>query len=177
MWCVLVRQCNILQWICSADLFQLRWFRRYISNSTYYHNQIGSINLYYCSIFFSWFLFWCDCAIIYCQLFYFDPAKADFPLLLCSLRCLQIIWYIWSECHIRLFAHYISHYHHYADVPERIEYTKRLSDIVLSSICLGLSSFSQIFFMQYMGLCAFIPPISPLIIVSIHLLYLIIIIK
>ena len=48
---------------------------------------------------------------------------------------------------------------------------------ILSSVCLRLIPFSQIFFMQYTGLCVFSLPISLLMIARIFVLHLIIIIK
>ena len=48
---------------------------------------------------------------------------------------------------------------------------------ILSNVCLWLSHFSQLSFMQYVGLCVFSFPIYLMIIVRICVLYLIIIIK
>ena len=48
---------------------------------------------------------------------------------------------------------------------------------ILPSVCLRLSQFSQVSFMQYMGLCVFSLPISLTMIVKILVLCLIIIIK
>ena len=53
---------------------------------------------------------------------------------------------------------------------DRITYT-------LSSVCLRLSKFSQLSFMQYMELCVFSLSIYLMTIVRIHVLYLIIIVK
>ena len=60
-----------------------------------------------------------------------------------------------------------SHYHHCANLSEDIELIKCLSDF-LSSLWVRLSTFSQFFIIQYMGLCVFSLPIS---IVMIELIY------
>ena len=57
-----------------------------------------------------------------------------------------------------------SHYHHYADSSEGIELIKCLSGICCR-VCLRLRLFSQLSFFQYMGLCVFSLPNSPVMIV------------
>ena len=65
------------------------------------------------------------------------------------------------------------HYHHHADVSEGIDLLKCLSDAFLLSVCLRLSQFSQLSFMQYMvGLCVFGLPICLMMIMKICLVYL-----
>ena len=55
--------------------FKFRWPRGYICNSSYYHHQIGSINLsHYCHIF-PWLCVWVVCTIICCR-FHIYPGKA-----------------------------------------------------------------------------------------------------
>ena len=52
------------------------------------------------------------------------------------------------------------HYYHYADVSEGIELLKYLSGTPCRvCVCLRLSQFSQLSFMQHMGLCIFNLPI------------------
>ena len=76
----------------------------------------------------------------------------------------------------------LSHYHHYADVSET-ELPNWASQIlvryILSRVCLRLSQFSQLPFMQYtcIGLCEFSLSISLLMIVRICVIYLSIISK
>ena len=55
--------------------------------------------------------------------------------------------------------------------------SKMLLRIILPSVCLKFSQFSQLFFMPYVGLCVFSLPISLMMTVRMHALYLIIIIK
>ena len=57
-----------------------------------------------------------------------------------------------------------SHYHHYADLSEGIGLLKCLSGICCR-VCLRLRQFSQLSFIQYMGLCVFSLPNSPVMIV------------
>ena len=65
------------------------------------------------------------------------------------------------------------HYHHNADLAASIVCQVHS----LSSVCLRLSHFSQVSFMQYMGLCVFSLPPSRMVIVRIHVLYPIIIMQ
>ena len=60
-----------------------------------------------------------------------------------------------------------SHYHHYADLSKGIEPIKCLVRYMLPSVCLRLPQFSQLSFVQYMGLCVFSLPNSPAMIVRI----------
>ena len=71
----------------------------------------------------------------------------------------------------------LPHYDHHADVSEGIELLKCLSGTFLWSVCVRLSQFSQLSFMQYMGLCVFSLPIYLMMIVRIGVLYLIFNIK
>ena len=71
----------------------------------------------------------------------------------------------------------LPHYHHYADLPEGIKFLNAGQVHSVWSVCLRLSQFSQLSFMQHMGLCIFSLPIYLMIIVSICVLYLITIIK
>ena len=57
-----------------------------------------------------------------------------------------------------------SHYHHYADSSEGIELIKCFRHM-LPSVCLRLRLFSQLSFIQYMGLCVFSLPNSPVMVV------------
>ena len=60
----------------------------------------------------------------------------------------------------------------------RIKYNSRVViRYILSIVCLGLSPLSQLPFMQYMELCVFTLPVSPVMIVRICVSYLIIIIE
>ena len=55
--------------------------------------------------------------------------------------------------------------------------SKIFARYILSNVCLRLSQFSQLSFMQYMGLCVFSLPISLMMILRIHVLVLVIIMK
>ena len=72
----------------------------------------------------------------------------------------------------------LHHYHHDAVVSEGFGTLKILVRYILWSVCLRLSQFSQLSFMQYIGLCVFSLPISLIMMfVRISVLYLIVIIK
>ena len=60
-----------------------------------------------------------------------------------------------------------SHYHHFADLSEGIEYIKCLSGIYFVDCVCKINQLSQFFFMRCMGLCVFSLPISLVMIVRI----------
>ena len=68
------------------------------------------------------------------------------------------------------------HYHHYADVSESIE-LKMILRYILSSMWLWLSQFSQLSFMQYIGLCVFSLHVPRVMVVRIRVQYFVITIK
>ena len=79
---------------------------------------------------------------------------------------------LWADGGIRVFAHQITLLSWLC----RPIWRYWTCHVTVSSVCLRFSQFSQLSFMQYMGLCLLSSPI-PLIIVRICILYLIIIIK
>ena len=95
------------------------------------------------------------------------------------LWCVQIIKYImvWfiHGC-ICLFAHYTTSLSSLCRCICRYWISKILVRYILSSVCLRLIKFSQLSFMQYMGLCVFGLPISLMMIMRKSVLYLNIII-
>ena len=77
--------CNIRGCICSNDSFKLMCTKGYVCNSSYFHHQIGNIDLSHCCHIFSG-CFWGACIIIFCQSLYIYSRKACFvSQLLCSL--------------------------------------------------------------------------------------------
>ena len=78
---------------------------------------------------------------------------------------------------IRLFALYTTSLSSLGRYNWRYWTSKILVTYILSSVCIRLSQFSQISFMQYMRLHVFSLPISLMITVKICVLYLVIIIK
>ena len=62
-----------------------------------------------------------------------------------------------------------SHYHHFANLSEDIELIKCLSDIYFLSVWIRLSTFSQLFIIQYVGLCVFSLPTSLVMIERIYI--------
>ena len=119
------------------------------------------------------------CTIMCCR-FHMISLPKNWVLCILLLRSLMMCAYnqvhygsmiIFMCLHIKL-----PHYHHYADLSEGIELQKCMSGNSVSSVYLRFSQFSQLSFMQYVGLCLLSLPIS-LIIVIIRILCHIIIIK
>ena len=84
---------------------------------------------------------------------------------------------LWPVGHIRLFAHYTTSLSSVCRSIWRYWISKILVRYILSSVGLTLSQFSQVSFMQYMGLCVFGLSITLIVIVNISVLYFNIIIK
>ena len=61
------------------------------------------------------------------------------------------------------------HYHHCANLPENIELIKCPSDVFCGCLWVGLSIFSQLSIIQYVGLCGFISTISLMVIERIYI--------
>ena len=96
-------------------------------------------------------------------------------LLLCSLMMCTNNQILYDPIVILVCLHITSsHYHHYADLSEGIGFLKCLPGTFCLKCVSKISQFSQLSFMQYMGLCVFSLPISLMMIVRIHVLYLII---
>ena len=64
----------------------------------------------------------------------------------------------WPDIRIRLFAHYTTLLSSLCRRIWRYWNYKWLVRYILSSVCLKLNQFSQLYFMQYMGLCVFTLP-------------------
>ena len=129
---------------------------------TYYHHQIGSIHLSHCCHIFPWLCVWDGCTIIFCHLLHMYPGNTGtwFPLLIFSLWYLQMIGYI-IACRSCLF---VCRLHRLIIIIMQnylkgIEWLKRLT-VVCCRVCLRLRQFSQLSFIQYMGLCIFSLPNS-----------------
>ena len=103
-----------------------------------------------------------------CQLIDIDPRIAEvlFSLLLCSLRCVQVIHIMaWLSYSIVCMLHYLITIIMYTwtyKIPVRY---------ILLSVCLRLSLFMQSSFIKYMRMCIFNLPIYLLIVVEIFLLH------
>ena len=102
------------------------------------------------------------------------PGKTVF-LIETAPWCCQIIEYIMS----RWPYSYVCTLHHIIIIiiQTNLKVLNLLVSYSLPSVCLRLSQFSQLSFMQYMGLCVSSLPISFMVIVKIYELYLIIVIK
>ena len=158
--------CNIGGWVCWTGPFEFRWLKVYIHNSSYYHHQIGSIHRFHSWYIFLWLCVWNGCTIILCPLFHIYPGNTGtlFPLLMFSLWYLKMIGYIMA-CRSCLFADYTISLSSLSRLIWRHWKTKMLVRFMLPSVCLRLSQFSQLSFIQYMGLCVFSLPNSLVMIV------------
>ena len=129
---------NIRCCMCSTGPFQYRWLKRYIYNSCYYHDQIGSIHLSHCYHIFPWLCASDVSYVISCHLLPILSGKTEnlFSLLLCSLWWVQIVGYVLT-CRSYSFVCTVypsSHYHHCANLSEDFKLIKSLSDIFVECV-------------------------------------------
>ena len=154
--------------MCWTGPFEFRWLKEYIYNPSYYHHQIGSIHLSHCCHIFPWLCVWDGCTIIFCHLLHiYIPGKLGFCFhFWCSVYgiCKQSDT-LWPVGRVRLFEDYTISLSSLCRLIWRHWTTKMLVRYMLPSVCLRLRQFSQSSFIQYMGLCVFSLPISPVMIV------------
>ena len=155
--------------MCWTGPFEFRWLKEYIHNPSYYHHQIGSIHLLsHCCHIFPWLCVWDGCTIIFCHLLHIYPGNtgALFPLLMFSLWYLRMIGYIVAcrSCSF-LFADYTISLSSLCILIWRHWTTKMLVRYMLPCVCVRLRQFSQLSYIQYMGLCVLSLPNSPLMMV------------
>ena len=157
--------------MCWTGPFEFRWLKGYIYNPSYYHHQIGSIHLSHCCHIFPWLCVWDGCTTIFCHLLHISREHWDFVSIICVQSIdVQSMVFANDWIHYGLQVVFVclqitpSHYHHYADSSEGIELIKCFG-YMLPSVCLRLRLFSQLSFIQYMGLCVFSLPNSPVMIV------------
>ena len=153
--------------MCWTGPFKFRWLKEYIHNLSYYHHQIGSIHLSHCCHIFLWFCVWDGCTIIFCHLLHIYPGKLG--------PCFHFWCSVYGICkrsntlrpigRVRLFADYTISLSSLCRLIWRHWTTKMLVRYMLPSVCLRSRRFSQLSFIQYMGLCVFSLPISPVMIV------------
>ena len=172
----------------------------------YYHHKIGSVSLSHCCHIFLWLCTWGGCTIICCPFhvyihiyIYTYSGKVGFSVLYyCAvLRCVQIIKYITTRwpypflCTSHYLIIIIMQSRMYLTSILEVQYfqiglhcrpiwkywtSKMFVMYTLPQVCLRLSPFSQLSFMQYMGLCVLSAPIYLIMNVRLCVLYLIIII-
>ena len=106
--------------MCWTGQFKCRWSRGYIYNSSYYHHQIGSINLSHCCHIFLCLGVWGDCAFICCRFYTYTHKHTGIYMrlqLLCSRRmCANNrvdygLMVVYGYLHITL-----SYYHQWGDL-------------------------------------------------------------
>ena len=159
--------------MCWTGPFEFRWLKGYIYNPSYYHHQIGSIHLSHCCHIFPWLCVWDGCTTIFCHLLhiYLGNTGTLFQLFVFSLLMFSL-WYLckradtlWPAGSVRLFADYTISLSSLCRLIWRHWTNKMLVRYMLPSVCLRLRLFSQLSFIQYMWLCVFSLPNSPVMIV------------
>ena len=102
--------------------FNARWSRGYIHNASYYHHQIGCINLSHWCHSSPWLCAWGACTFICCR-FHIYPEEAGFCFfMMCTNYQVHYGQMVVFVClHITL-----HHYHHYRDALEWIKLLKCL---------------------------------------------------
>ena len=160
--------------MCWTGPFEFSWLKGYIYNPSYFHHQIGSIHLSHCCHIFPWLCVWDGCTTIFCHcsITYISREHWDFV----SIICVQSFWCsvcgickrpdtLWPAGRVRLFADYTISLSSLCRLIWRHWTNKMLVRYMLPSVCLRLRLFSQLSFFQYMGLCVFSLPNSPVMVV------------
>ena len=160
--------------MCWTGPFEFRLLKRYIHNPYYYHHQIGSIHLSHCCHIFPWLCVWDGCTTIFCHLLhiYLGNTGTLFQLLMFSLLmfspgiCKRSDT-LWPAGRVRLFADYSTSLSSLCRPIWRHWTNKMLIRYrsMLPSVCRRLRLFSQVSFIQYMGLSVFSLPNSRVMIV------------
>ena len=149
-----------------------------IYSSSYYHHQIGSINLNHCVHIFPWLWAW-DVFLnhIMSLIAYTFRENGVYFHHYCAVydecKWSDVFWL--ADC-IRLLRYTISLSSLYSLIWRHWNY-KMPVRYILSSVWVRLIIFSQLSIIQYMGLCDFSLSISLVMIERIHILCLIVIIK
>ena len=153
--------------MCWTGQLKFRWLKEYIHNPSYYHHQIRSIHLSHCCHICPWLCVWDGCTIIFCHLLHIYPGSAG-PCFhyWCSVYGIcKLSDTLWPVGRVRLFADYTILLSSLCRLIWRHWTTKMLVRYMLPSVCPRLRQFSQLYFIQYMGLRVFSLPNSPVIIV------------
>ena len=159
--------CSIWGCMCWTGPFEFRWLKGYIYNPCYHH-QIGRIHRPHCCHIFRGCV--SGMAVLSYSVIYYIYIPG--ALGHCFHRWCSVYgickWSdtLWPVGRVRLFANFTFHYHHYADLPEGIE-LKCLSGIYCRACW---RQFSQLSFIQFMGLCVSSLPNSPVMIMRMCIL-------
>ena len=141
--------CSIWGCMCWTGPFEFRWLKGYIHNPSYYHHQIGNIHLSHCCHIFLGPCFNYLCSVYWCSVY--GICKRSYRL--------------WPAGRVRLFADYTISLSSLCRLIWRHWTNKMHVRYMLPSVCLRLKLFSQLSFIQYMGLCVFSLHNSPAMIV------------
>ena len=153
--------------MCWTGPFEFRWLKEYIHNPSYYHHQIGSIHFSHCCHIFPWLCVWDGCTIIFCHLLHIYPGNTGpcFHYWCPVYGICKRSDTLWPVGHVRLFADYTISLSSLCRRIWRHRTTKMLVKYMLPSVWLRLRKFSQLSFIQFIGLCFFSLPNSPVMIV------------
>ena len=158
--------------MCWTGPFECRWLKVYIYNPSYYHHQIGSIHLSHCCHIFPWFV--SEMVVLPYSVIYYIYISGTLGL--CFNYSCSVYWCsvygickrsdtLWPAGRVRLFADYTLSLSSLCRLIWRHWTNKMLLRYMLPSVCLRLRLFSQLSFIQYMGLYVFSLPNSPVMVV------------
>ena len=155
--------------MCWTGPFEFRWLKEYIHKPSYYHHQIVSIHLSHCCHIFPFRGCVSEMVVLSYSVIYYIHIPGTLGLCFhywCSVYGI-CKWSdtLWPVGRARLFADYTISLSSLCRLIWRHWTTKMLARYMLPSVCLRLRQFSQLSFIQYMGLCVFGLPNSPVIIV------------
>ena len=149
--------------MCSTGPFKYRWLKGYIYSSCYYHHQIGSIHLSHSLHIISVVVCpRCFLHHILSIILYTIRENREFLFIIIVQFMMSAISQKRFGLQIVFVCLYItpSHYHRCANFISRHWTYKMPVRYFLSSVRVGVSIFSQLSIIQYVGLCVFSLPIS-----------------
>ena len=156
--------------MCWTGPFEFRWLKGYIYNPSYYHHQVSTFPIVV--IFFRGCV--SEMVVLPYSVIYYIYILGTLGLCfnyLCSVYWCSVYGIckrsdtLWPAGRVRLFADYTISLSSLCRLIWRHWTNKMLVRYMLPSVCLRLRLFSQLSFFQYMGLCVFSLPNSPVMIV------------
>ena len=155
--------CNIWGCMCWTGPFEFGWLKGYIHNPSYYHHQIGSIRFSHCCHIFPWLCVSDGRTTIFCHLLHIYIYREHWDP--CFNYLCSVYWFsvygickrsdtLWPAGCVRLFSDYTISLSSLCRLIWR-HWTNKMLNNILPSVCLRLRLFSQVSFIQYMGLCVF----------------------
>ena len=148
--------------MCWTGPFEFRWLKGYIYNPSYYHHQIGRIHLSHCCHIFRGCV--SEMVVLPYSVIYYKYISGTLgPCFnyLCSVYWCSVYVIckrsdtLWPAGRVRLFADYTIPLSSLCRLIWRHWTNKMLVRYMLPSVCLRLRLFSQLSFIQNIGLCVF----------------------